>query len=124
MLNDRLCVAKLKTTFALDKGSQLLIYEWLTSLWFPDGYALNIVRLVNVEECILHGMKSYDCHIFMQVLIPIIYVDLFSKKIWDALPDISNFFWDNLFSKSSWQLCSFKPLFLYSHIYLIHRLSY
>jgi len=27
LLNDRLHVAKLKTTFALDNGSQLLIYE-------------------------------------------------------------------------------------------------
>jgi hypothetical protein len=32
LLNDRLHVAKLKTTLALDNGSQLLIYEWLTSL--------------------------------------------------------------------------------------------
>ena len=54
-------VAKPKVSFVLEKNEQLLVYKWLKSLHFPDGYASNISRLVNTEECKLFGMKSHDC---------------------------------------------------------------
>ena len=43
-------VSKPKTSFALDNNAQLLIYQWLKSLYFPDGYASNISRLVHLED--------------------------------------------------------------------------
>jgi hypothetical protein len=58
-------VAKPKASFALEKNAQLLVYRWLKTLHFPDGHALNISSLVNLEECRLYGMKSHDCHVFM-----------------------------------------------------------
>ena len=58
-------VAKPKASFALEKNAQLLVYQWLKTLRFPDGHALSISRLVNLEECRLYGMKSHDCHVFM-----------------------------------------------------------
>jgi hypothetical protein len=58
-------VAKPKTSFVLEKNAQLLVYKWLKSLRFPDGHASNISRLVNIKECRLYGMKSYDCHVFV-----------------------------------------------------------
>jgi hypothetical protein len=57
----------------------------LKSLCFPNGYASNISRLVNLEDCRLYGMKNHDYHVFMQTLIPLAYRDLLSKGIWDAL---------------------------------------
>jgi len=47
-----------------------------------------------MEECRLYGIKSHDCHVFMQTLIPLAYHDLLSNGIWDALMEISNFFRD------------------------------
>ena len=47
-----------------------------------------------MEECRLYGIKSHDCHVFMQTLIPLAYHDLLSKGIWDALMEISHFFKD------------------------------
>ena len=44
-------------------------------------------------------MKSHDCHVFMQTLIPLAYRDLLSKGIWDALMKISHFYRDICFSK-------------------------
>jgi hypothetical protein len=64
-------VAKPRTSFVLEKNAQLLVYKWLKSLCFPDGHASNISRLVNMEECRLYGIKSHDCHVFMQTLIPL-----------------------------------------------------
>ena len=92
-------VVKPKASFALDKNAQLLVYQWLKSLSFSNGHASNISRLVNLEDCRLYGMKSHDCHMFMQTLIPLAYHDLLPKRIWDALKEISHFFRDICSSK-------------------------
>jgi hypothetical protein len=78
---DGLRVAKLRVSFVLEKNTQLLVYKWLKSLRFLDGYASNISRLVNMEECRLYGMKSHDYHVFMQTLIPLAFLDLLPKGI-------------------------------------------
>jgi len=65
----------------LEKNAQLLVYKWLKILRFSDGHASNISRLVNIEDCRLYGMKSYDCYMFMQTLIPLAFCDLLPKGI-------------------------------------------
>ena len=42
----------------------------------------------------MYGMKSHDCHVFMQTLIPLAFRDLLPKGIWDTLMEISHFFRD------------------------------
>jgi len=71
--------AKPRASFVLEKNAQLLLYKWLKSLRFFDGHASNISRLVNTEECGLYGMKSHNCHMFMQTFIPLVYRDLLPK---------------------------------------------
>jgi len=87
-------VTKLKTSFALNKNAQLLLYLWLKILCFPNGHALNISRLMNLKYYRLYGMKNHDCHVFMQTLILLTYQDLLSREIWDVLMEISHFFRD------------------------------
>jgi hypothetical protein len=99
LVYDGLGVVKLKASFILDMNTQLLVYQWLKSLCFSDEHALNISRLVNLEDCISYGMKSCDCHVFMQIPIPLAYQDLLPKKIWDELLEISNFFRAIYFNK-------------------------
>jgi hypothetical protein len=48
----------------------------------------------NLEDYKLYGMKSHDCHVFMQTFIPLAYLDLLSNEIWDALTEINHFFRD------------------------------
>jgi hypothetical protein len=92
-------VAKPRACFLLEKNAQLLVYKWLKSLRFPDGHASNISRQVNMEECRLYGMKSHNCHVFMQILILLAFRDLLSKGIWNALTEINHFFRDIYSSK-------------------------
>jgi hypothetical protein len=94
LVYDESRVAKPRASFVLEKNAQLLVYKWLKSLRFPDGHASNISRLVNIEDCRLYGMKSHDCHVFMQTPIPLAFHDLLPKGIWDALTEISHFFRD------------------------------
>jgi hypothetical protein len=54
LVYDELYVAKPNVNFTLDNNAQLIVYQWLKSLCFPDGHASNISRLVNLEDCILY----------------------------------------------------------------------
>ena len=40
----------------------------------------------------IFGMKSRDCHVFMQQLIPITFRELLPAKVWEALIEVSLFF--------------------------------
>lgn len=66
LVYDELLVAKSKASFFLDKNTQLLVYQWLKSLYFPYGYALNISKLVNLKDDKLYEIKSYNCHVFIK----------------------------------------------------------
>ena len=37
-------------------------------------------------------MKSHDCHVFMQRLIPLAFHDMLPKPVWGALAELSLFF--------------------------------
>ena len=37
-------------------------------------------------------MKSHDCHVFMQSLLPIAFHDMLPKLVWRALAELSQFF--------------------------------
>ena len=92
-------VTKSRASFVLEKNTQLLVYLQLKSLCFPDGHVSNISRLVNLEKFRLYGMKSHDCYVFLQTLIPLAYLDLLPKDICDTLMEISHFFRDICSSK-------------------------
>lgn len=47
-----------------------------------------------MEDCKLYGLKSHDCHVFMQRLMPIAFHDMLPKSIWDALTELSHYFRD------------------------------
>jgi len=99
LVRDGSWVAKPRASFMSEKNAQLLVYKWLKSLRFLDGHVLNISRLVNMEECRLYGIKSHDCHVFMQTLIPLAFRDLLPKGMWETLTKISHFFRDICSSK-------------------------
>ncbi|KAL0356119.1 UNVERIFIED_CONTAM: hypothetical protein Sradi_4058800 [Sesamum radiatum] len=66
-----------KALYTLTREHKMRICEWITRLKFPDGYASNLACCVNMKELRLHGMKSHDCHVFMQKLIQLYSVKCF-----------------------------------------------
>ena len=42
----------------------------------------------------LFGMKSHDCHVFMQRLLPVAFRELLPRNVWKALTELSMFFKD------------------------------
>jgi predicted amino acid-binding ACT domain protein len=65
---------KANYTFTLEQKRE--VCEWVKGLKMPDGYASNMARCVDMKEGKLHGMKSHDCHVFMERLLPIAFNSL------------------------------------------------
>jgi len=83
-----------KAPFCLDKAQRKVLCEWVRELRFPDGYASNLSRCVDLQACKLHGMKSHDCHVFMERLLPVALRELLPVHVWNAITEISQFFRD------------------------------
>ena len=81
-----------KACYTLDKLSKQMLCEWVKNLKFPDGHASNMARCVDMRKHKLFGMKSHDCHVFMQRLIPIAFRELLPTNVWQALTELSLFF--------------------------------
>ena len=61
------------------------------------GYASNMGKCIDMKKHKLFGMKSHDCHVFMQRLIPIAFRELLLGNVWQALTEISIFFYKSHF---------------------------
>ena len=81
-----------KAVYNLTKEEQKSILEWLKELKFPDGYASNIGRCVHVDGRNLSKMKSHDCHVFMQRLLPIAFKEMLPAQLWNAITELSLLF--------------------------------
>ncbi|RDX89330.1 hypothetical protein CR513_28954, partial [Mucuna pruriens] len=87
----RVKLFKPKAAYAFSKSQRVAICKWVKELKLPDGYASNLGRCVDINQGKLHGMKSHDCHVFMQRLLPIAF-DSLRKHIWNPLVELSHFF--------------------------------
>ena len=47
----------------------------------PDGYAFNISWCVQVNERKIFGLKSHDCHVLMQQLLPLAIRGVLDKNV-------------------------------------------
>ena len=83
-----------KAPFALNKDQRKALCEWVSQLRFSDSYASNWNRCVDLQGGKLHGMKSHDCHVFMERLLPVALRELLPVPIWNAITEISQFFRD------------------------------
>ena len=81
-----------KALYCLTKEQRKVICDWLMELRFPDGYASNLGRCVDMRELKVTGFKSHDCHVFMQRLLPIAFRELLPPVIWNTLIELSIFF--------------------------------
>ncbi|XP_040374691.1 uncharacterized protein LOC121052850 [Rosa chinensis] len=58
----------------------------------PDGHASNISRRVRLQDRTMGGLKSHDCHILVQELIPLAIRKSLPKNVVEVLIDLGNFF--------------------------------
>lgn len=66
--NDRIYVA----TFSLTGKYKRIFLTTLKNITVPDGYSRNISRCIDLVNLKANGMiKSHDCHILMEQLLPL-----------------------------------------------------
>ncbi|XP_055961834.1 uncharacterized protein LOC126681490 [Mercurialis annua] len=81
-----------KSLYALDRDLKKILSEWIQKLKFPDSYVSNLSRCVDLNSLKMMGMKSHDCHVFTQRLLPIALRELLPAEVWEPLTELSIFF--------------------------------
>jgi hypothetical protein len=59
---------------------------------FPDGYAKNLSREVNLGTMRVNGMKSHDYHVSIERLLPAMVRGYVPEHVWLVLAEWSYFF--------------------------------
>ena len=78
---------KPRAKFCIHRDDKIKILNWFQELKFPDGYAANIRRGVNLLQKKVFGMKSHDFHIFMECVLPVAFRGFLPKNIWVCLAE-------------------------------------
>jgi len=78
--------------FILTKPQRKEVLEWFQTLMFPDGYAANLRRGVNLTTMRINGLKSHGYHIWIERLLPVMVRGYFPDNVWQVLAELRNFF--------------------------------
>ncbi|CAL8994724.1 unnamed protein product [Prunus brigantina] len=78
--------------FCMKPNDKKEFLKFVSSVKFPDGYASNIARCVNVDGGKFTGLKSHDCHVFMQRLLPVGIRHLLPEDVVKPIILLSRFF--------------------------------
>jgi len=84
---------KPKPNYTLTIEEVKMVCRWLKELRMPDGYSSNLARCTDVEKGRMSGMKSHDCHAFMECLLLIAFSSLPIHAL-NPLIEVSHFFRD------------------------------
>ena len=65
--------------FRMEANAKAALFSWVKEdMKFPDGYVSNLSKCVE-EGTKLSGMKSHDCHVFMQRKLPFALTEIMMK---------------------------------------------
>ncbi|KAK6137042.1 hypothetical protein DH2020_029215 [Rehmannia glutinosa] len=78
--------------YVMKKKERQDFCEFLKSVKFPDGYASNISRCVISSDQKISGMKSHDCHVLLQRILPVGIRGSLNKEVCDVLAELGHFF--------------------------------
>ena len=78
--------------YNMSKEEKQQFCKVLHDIKVPDGYSSNISRCVNVAQAKITGLKSHDCHILMQQLMPVALRGLLPDDVTSVLFDLCGYF--------------------------------
>ena len=85
--------SKPKAPFCPTRAERREILQWLVDcLYFPDGYAANWTRCVNLETQRVGGLKSHDYHVWIERIMPVMIRGYVDEETWRILAELSFFF--------------------------------
>ena len=78
--------------FTIPTDKKLLFLKTLKNVSVPDGYSSNISRCIDVNQKKIFGLKSHDCHIIMEQLLPLAIRNVLPSQVVAVLIELSSFF--------------------------------
>ena len=78
--------------YTLSREERKMFCQTLHDLKVPNGYSSNFRSHVSMEDLKLYGLKSHDCHILMQQLLPIAIRSVLPKHVRYAIMRVCFFF--------------------------------
>ena len=84
--------SKPPAAYVLTRAERRIFCQFLKSVQFQECYASNLSRNVIEEEGKIYGLKSHDCHILLQHILPIVVRHFLTKQIRDTLLELAQFF--------------------------------
>jgi hypothetical protein len=76
----------------LGKDEMIWLCKFLEGVKMPDGYASNIKRSVDVNKCKVSGLKTHDCHVIFQKLLPSAVRNVLLENVALPLIQLSRYF--------------------------------
>jgi hypothetical protein len=81
-----------KADFVLTSKQRREVLDWIQTLMFPNRYAANLRRGVNLSTLRVNGMKSHDYHIWIERLLLAMVQGYVQEHVWLVLVELSYFF--------------------------------
>ncbi|XP_045831553.1 uncharacterized protein LOC123922941 [Trifolium pratense] len=78
--------------FSLTRDTKRLFLNTLKNVRVPDGYSSNISRCVDEVQQKIFGLKSHDCHVIMEQLLPLAIRNLLPNHVTKVLVEFCSFF--------------------------------
>ena len=78
--------------YVFNNMKKIAFCKLLLSTKLPDGYASNITRFVNSKDWRIQGLKSHDCHVIVQRLLPLALRGSLRKDVSKSLIQLCMFF--------------------------------
>ncbi|XP_068503686.1 uncharacterized protein [Phaseolus vulgaris] len=78
--------------YTLSKKEKTSFCECLKGVKVPQGYSSNVKSLVSMNDLKLIGLKSHDCHVLMQQLLPVAIRGILPKNVRHTITRLCSFF--------------------------------
>ncbi|KAK9070469.1 hypothetical protein SSX86_010871 [Deinandra increscens subsp. villosa] len=78
--------------YTLNSSEKHLFYDTLSNIKVPDGYCSNFKNLVSNDVSKMNGLKSNDCHVLMQQLLPFAIKGVLNVKVRKTIISLCHFF--------------------------------
>ncbi|KAL8099331.1 hypothetical protein AgCh_031838 [Apium graveolens] len=78
--------------YTLSRKEKISFCECLSSVKVPSGYSSNPKNIVSMKDLKLVGMKSHDCHVLMQHLLPVAIRGILPKHVRLVITKLCFFF--------------------------------
>ena len=78
--------------YTLTTKERIEFCKFLKSVKFPDGYAANLSRNVSINDGKISGLKTHDCHVLFQKLLPVAIQPYLNKDVCTTIIELCSFF--------------------------------